>query len=47
MIDHVLANIGHSLWWYSEDKKRGCMQGGELDGMWEKQVIQIISEARF
>ena len=47
MIDPVLGSIGHALWWYSEDKKRGGMQEGELGGMWKKQVIEIVNEEGF
>lgn len=47
MINPILGNIGHALWWYSEDKKRGGMKDGELGGMWSKEVIEICERADF
>ena len=47
MINPVLGNIGHALWWYSEDKKRGGMQDGELGGLWGRQVVDMCNKAGF
>jgi SAM-dependent methyltransferase len=47
MINPVLGNIGHALWWYSEDKIRGGMQEGELGGLWSRQVIDMCNKAGF
>ncbi len=47
MIDPILGNIGHAIWWYSEDKQRGGMKAGELGGMWTKDIASICSEAGF
>lgn len=47
MIDPVLGDFGHAIWWYSEDKKRGGMQEGELGGMWTKDIIRLCQSAGF
>ncbi len=47
MINPILGGIGHAIWWYSEDKRRGGMQEGEMGGMWAKDVIRIVQEAGF
>ena len=47
MIDPVLGDIGHAIWWYSEDKKRGGMVAGEVGGMWTKQIIKICDDTGF
>jgi SAM-dependent methyltransferase len=47
MIDPMLGNLGHAIWWYSEDKKRGGMKEGEVGGMWTKQILSICWEANF
>lgn len=47
MIDPVLGAIGHALWWYSEDKKRGGMVEGETGGMWKKEIISLCHSAGF
>lgn len=47
MINPVLGGIGHRIWWYSEDKKRGGMLEGELGGMWMKDVIKVCNQAGF
>ena len=47
MIDPVLGAIGHALWWYSEDKKRGGMIEGEVGGMWKEDIIRLCHSAGF
>lgn len=47
MINPILGNIGHAIWWYSEDKKRGGMLAGELGGMWTKEVVTLCQNAGF
>lgn len=47
MINPILGGIGHPLWWYSEDRKRGGMQEGELSGMWSSQIISILESKGF
>lgn len=47
MIGPVLGGIGHRIWWYSEDKKRGGMKTGETGGLSKKAVIRMCEEAGF
>lgn len=47
MINPILGQIGHAIWWYSEDKKRGGMQDGEMGGMWTKDILRLCNEAGF
>jgi SAM-dependent methyltransferase len=47
MINPVLGEIGHGIWWYSEDKKRGGMATGEVGGIWTHDLIQMCSEEEF
>ena len=47
MINPILGGLGHAIWWYSEDKKRGGMQAGEVGGMWAWDVIRVTQEAGF
>lgn len=47
MINPILGNIGHAIWWYSEDKQRGGMKAGELGGMWTKDIVILLSKASF
>lgn len=47
MIDPVLGGIGHSIWWYSEDKVRGGMRSGEVGGIWSKDIISLCKNAGF
>jgi len=46
MINPVLGGIGHRLWWYSEDKKRG-MKPGEAGGLWSGDIIRMCQQAGF
>ena len=46
MIGKLIGNIGHALWWYSEDKHRKA-QEGELMGMDAAFVERLIREAGF
>ena len=47
MINPFLGEIGHAIWWYSEDKKRGGMVDGEVGGIWTRDLIQMCSEEGF
>ena len=47
MINPLLGNIGHALWWYSEDKKRGGMQPGEVGGLWKRDILRWLQAAGF
>jgi len=46
MINPVLGEIGHKIWWYSEDKKRG-MKEGENSGLWNSYVIKLFEDRGF
>ena len=47
MINPILGDIGHAVWWYSEDKHRGGMKEGEVGGMWTKEIVQLCRNAGF
>lgn len=47
MINPLLGDFGHAIWWYSEDKKRGGMKEGELGGMWKRDIIILCTNAGF
>jgi SAM-dependent methyltransferase len=47
MINPFLGKIGHAIWWYSEDKKRGGMVEGEVGGMWTEEIVTLCSNAGF
>lgn len=38
MINPFLGAIGHRVWWYGEDRKRGGMAEGELGGLWRSNI---------
>lgn len=47
MIDPILGEIGHKIWWYSEDKHRGGMIEGETGGLWNSDIIAMCANAGF
>jgi SAM-dependent methyltransferase len=47
MINPILGDIGHAVWWYSEDKHRGGMKEGEMGGMWTSHIVQLCADAGF
>jgi SAM-dependent methyltransferase len=47
MINPILGGIGHALWWYSEDKKRGGMVVGEVPGPLKRDVLGLLETAGF
>jgi SAM-dependent methyltransferase len=47
MINPLLGDFGHAIWWYSEDKHRGGMIEGELGGMWKDHIVQLCQDAGF
>ena len=47
MIGPVTGGVGHALWWYSEDKKRGGMVEGEVGGLANREVIRLCRAAGF
>lgn len=46
MIGRLVGNVGHAIWWYSEDKHREVQQG-EVMGMDPSEVRRLIAEAGF
>ena len=46
MIGRWIGEIGHKLWWYSEDKHREIAEG-ELMGMDPREVIDLLTAAGF
>lgn len=47
MINPLLGDIGHTIWWYGEDRHRGGMEEGEVGGLWKKDIIQMCEDAGF
>ena len=45
MINPLLGDIGHAIWWYSEDKQRGGMLPGEVGGMWTRDIVALCDAA--
>jgi len=46
MIGRIVGEIGHAVWWYSEDKHRD-VQHGEVMGMGARNVEQLLRQAGF
>lgn len=46
MIERLIGNVGHALWWYSEDKHRDVADG-EVMGMDKAEVRRLLSDAGF
>jgi len=46
MINRALGEIGHRIWWYSEDKVRG-MAEGETGGLNVSEMRRLFAEAGF
>jgi SAM-dependent methyltransferase len=47
MINPFVGGVGHTLWWYSEDKHRGGMKEGEVGGMWNREIVQLCEDQGF
>jgi SAM-dependent methyltransferase len=47
MIDPILGGIGHAVWWYSEDKRRGGMVEGEVGGLWNSSIVRLFRAEGF
>src|SRR6266487_686101 len=47
MINPILGDIGHAVWWYSEDKHRGGMKEGEVGGLWKHEIVRMCEDAGF
>ncbi len=46
MIGKLVGDVGHAIWWYSEDKHRE-VQAGEVMGMDPRDVRELIAGAGF
>ncbi|MGE3313500.1 MAG: class I SAM-dependent methyltransferase [Planctomycetaceae bacterium] len=46
MINRALGDVGHKIWWYSEDKERGMLEG-ETGGLDVAEMRQLFVEAGF
>ena len=46
MINRWLGEVGHKLWWYSEDKVRGMLPG-ETGGLNVQEMTQLLRDAGF
>ena len=44
MINPLLGDVGHAIWWYSEDKHRGGMLPGEVGGLWTKDIVAMCAD---
>jgi SAM-dependent methyltransferase len=47
MINPVLGDIGHFIWWYGEDRHRGGMLPGEVGGLWSSEIESLAAAAGF
>lgn len=47
MISPLLGDVGHAIWWYSEDKHRGGMAPGEVGGMTTAEIVRLGEKAGF
>lgn len=45
MINRFLGDIGHFLWWYSEDRERGGMVEGETGGLNVSEMLCLLRDA--
>jgi SAM-dependent methyltransferase len=43
MIDPLLGGVGHTIWWYGEDRHRGGMKPGEVGGLWTSDIVRLFS----
>lgn len=47
MINRWLGDVGHKIWWYSEEKHRGGMLPGETGGLDVKEMKGLLTGAGF
>ena len=45
MIGPVLGGVGHVIWWYGEDRKRGGMEAGEVGGLSKRDIVELCRRA--
>ena len=46
MINRLLGKVGHAIWWYSEDKHRGMLEG-EVGGLDVDEMQRLLTGAGF
>lgn len=47
MINRLLGDVGHKIWWYSEEKHRGGMLPGETGGLNVKEMKNLLTGSGF
>ena len=47
MIGRLLGDVGHAIWWYSEEKHRGGMVEGETGGLNPSEIHALLAETGF
>jgi len=46
MIGRLIGNVGHAIWWYSEDKHRDIAEG-EVMGIDSAEMLRLFNQAGF
>lgn len=46
MIGRLIGDVGHAIWWYSEDKHRDIAEG-EVMGINSAEMLRLLNEAGF
>jgi SAM-dependent methyltransferase len=46
MIGRLIGDVGHAIWWYSEDKHRDVAEG-EVMGIDSKEMLRLLDQAGF
>lgn len=46
MIGRLIGDVGHAIWWYSEDKHRDVAEG-EVMGIDAKEMLRLLEQAGF
>ncbi|WP_271599822.1 class I SAM-dependent methyltransferase [Bradyrhizobium sp. CCBAU 45384] len=46
MIGRLIGDVGHAIWWYSEDKHRDVAEG-EVMGIDKTEMLQLLEQAGF
>lgn len=47
MINRLLGDIGHKIWWYSEEKHRGGMLPGETGGLNVREMCGLMTDSGY
>ena len=46
MIGRLIGDVGHAIWWYSEDKHRDIAEG-EVMGIDSAEMLRLFDQAGF